>query len=464
MPRISKAEARDLSWRRGDLWYKLKPAQRRINDAFHASTARLFYGDCSRGIGKSYWAAVKCIEVALNCPHMFPRIFYAAATKTELKRFAIPAIDMMLSDCPDDLRPTFVKSELKYVFPHNGAEIHLIGLDKDPDGGRGNYCDLYIFEEAGFIDRLDYLYSSVVFPMAVRRQGSRIVMISTRPETPAHPLITEFLPKAMAENSYIMLTIDDNTMMTPAEKAEAQANSLNETTWLREYHCQSVTESSLHLCPEWRPEHEQKVARPSYFKQLHRYVAMDLGTKIDLTAILYGYYDRLTSTLHVEAEDEINGPEMTTPGVKHLVLTQERKLWESEPPYRRIADNDNPLLLQDLGALHGLNFAPTGKDELKAMVDQIRVMVKEGRLKVDPECKKTIGCLRYGLWDKHRKKFNRHPVYGHFDHFAALVYLVRNIDLHGGDPIALPGEKKKPSEATAIQKALFAASGLANDE
>ena len=35
--------------------------------------------------------------------------------------------------------------------------------------------------------------------------------------------------------------------------------------------------------------------------------------------------------------------------------------------------------------------------------------------------------MQFGIWDKNRKEFERSEDYGHFDHFAALMYLVRNL-------------------------------------
>ncbi len=72
----------------------------------------------------------------------------------------------------------------------------------------------------------------------------------------------------------------------------------------------------------------------------------------------------------------------------------------------------------------------TNKESLDAMVNEVRIMVGEGKIIIHPRCIKLIGCLKYGIWDKHRKEFARDKVYGHYDHFAALVYLVRNLAKH----------------------------------
>jgi hypothetical protein len=49
-------------------------------------------------------------------------------------------------------------------------------------------------------------------------------------------------------------------------------------------------------------------------------------------------------------------------------------------------------------------------------------------VRVSTRCKHLLGCLKYGVWDKNRKEFARSKAYGHYDHLAALIYLVRNLD------------------------------------
>jgi hypothetical protein len=57
-------------------------------------------------------------------------------------------------------------------------------------------------------------------------------------------------------------------------------------------------------------------------------------------------------------------------------------------------------------------------------------MVAEGRIIVHPRCKQLAGCLEFGVWDEKRRKFERTETLGHFDALAALIYLVRNLDVH----------------------------------
>lgn len=436
MPKYTKETAREIAWERGVLDYLLHAGQDKIEAAYKAITNKLFVANCSRRLGKTYWACKKAVEVALTCPLSNPRIKYASALKKDLKEFVIPSFDMIFEDCPPEDRPTYKASEEKYVFP-NGAEIQLVGLDKRPDGGRGNYCDLYIFEEAGMIKNLKYLYYSVVSPMIITRPGAKIIFISTPSVTPAHPFQT-FCELAESKGAYIELNIYENPLLTEDQIEEIKRECMEEggeSVWLREYMCQHVIDENLAVVPEWRQRFERAAHRPEYYEYLHKYVGMDLGTKVDLTAILYGYFDPKKQRLVIEYEDEMNGPKMTTPALVEMIRKREADIWPGEHPYRRIADNDNPLLIQDLGILHKMHFTATSKDNLHAMINEVRILVREGRLVVHPRCKKLIGCLRYGIFkDEKRKTFDKSDVYGHYDHLAALIYLVRNLDKYT-DPV-----------------------------
>lgn len=430
MPKLKPKAAREVLWSRGNLLWKLHAGQKVIEKAYSLVGRKLFVGNCARRFGKTFWACNKAVEHAIRCKNLLPRIKYAAATRLDLEEFALPSFEAILADCPETFRPQFIASKSKYRFPHNGAEIQLLGLDKRPDGGRGNYCDLYIFEEAGFIKDLEYLYGSVVAPMMVRRPGAKIIMISTPPPTPAHPF-QKFCEMAQSQDAYAELNIYANPLLTEKDIKEAHEECLDESQWLREYMCQFVVDMNKAIIPEWNEEYEKDIVRPDYFNHLHRYECMDLGVKIDLTAVLFGYYDPRMGDqglLVIEDEAEISGPKMTTLGLRDLIREKEAKLWGDKNVYKRIADSDNPLLVQDLGSLHGLYFIPTNKEQLHAMVNELRVFIKRGRLRISPKCKKLIGCLKYGIWNNKRSGFDRSKLYGHFDHLAALVYMVRNLN------------------------------------
>ena len=416
--------AKAALWSRGETLWKMHAGQMVIESAYQQVKAKLFVANCSRRFGKTYWVVKECDKVARTKEKA--RVKVATAFLTDLEEFIYPAFDKFFEDCPDDLRPVWNSTKKKFIYD-NGSEIQLIGLDRKPNGGRGNYCDLYVFDEAAFITNVSYIYSSVVVPMTMYREGARIIMISTPPKSPDHDF-KDFIIKAKAENAYVELDIYKNPMVTPEMITEYRKECLTETDWLREYMCQLVTDQTLAIVPEANKKDFKRAPIDENYKHYHKYNAMDLGVR-DLNVSLYGYYDFMRGKLVIERESVMNGPDMTTPKLAEQIKRDETELWGENPAvYKRVADNNNPLLLLDLGNIHGLYFHATSKDELHAMVNEMRVWVANNRVEIDESCQYLLGSLRYGLWNEKRTEFARSKVLGHYDAVAALMYLIRNID------------------------------------
>lgn len=432
-------------WRRGVLSWKYHKGQAVIDQAYQLVQHKLFLCNISRRFGKSYWAVTKALECALTTKDA--RIKIASAYLTDVEEFIVPAFRLVMNDMPEDIRPTFNTTKKKFTFA-NGAEIKIIGLDKNPDGGRGNYCDLFIFDEAAYIKNLSYLFSSVVVPATMYRPNAKVIMIST-PSDDAESEFPAFCEKAKQEEAYVELTILDNPMVTEEIIEEYRRECLTQEDFDREYMCKFVTSKNKAIIPEWDEKFAQEINKDEFTQYYHRYVSMDLGTK-DFTAVLFGYYDFKQARLVIEDELVMNGPEMTTELLKDAVIATELELWPNKKVYKRISDNNNPLLLQDLQSMHNLRFMATSKDELHAMINEVRLWVKAGRLKIAPKCKQLLGCLKFGVWTDKRDQFARSKVYGHFDALAALVYLIRNIDQHT-NPIPIT-HGFKPGDAYHIEQ------------
>lgn len=423
------SRANSILWSRNDLVYKFHAGQLVIHTAFKKVVAKLFVANCARRFGKTYWVACVCVMVARSISN--GRIKIASAFLKDVEEFIIPTFDLVMDDMPDELRPVWNSTKKKYRFS-NGAEIQLIGLDKNPNAGRGNYCDLYIFEEAGFIKNLNYLYSSVVIPMTMYRKNARVLMISTPPKSPDHDF-KDFCLKAKKENAYVELDIFKNPMVTPEMAAEYKKECLTETDWLREYLCQFATDQTSAIIPEMIDyDYSRGPVDEKSYQHYHKYVSMDLGVR-DLNLTLFAYYDFKRAKIVIEREHVMSGPEMTTPKLHKAVSEIELELWKDEngkarTPYKRVADNNNPLLLLDLGSVHGMFFHSTSKDSLHAMVNNLRVWIAQGRIEIDPSCKTLIDSLKYGIWNDKRTEFARSKTLGHYDAIASIMYLVRNID------------------------------------
>ena len=416
----------EAAWKSGDLRYKLHAGQRKIWETLLGASSKLFVVNCARQFGKSYLAVVYCCSKAVSTPKF--KIKYCSAFRDDLKEYIIPHFEAVLEDCPESMRPKWVASQNKYLFP-NGSEIKVIGLDKNPDGLRGNTIDLIMLDEAAFVSKLKYLYRSVIIPATMHRPKAKVLMISTPPESPDHDY-TEFALRARAEGNYALFDIYQNPMLSKEIIADLiiEAGGEESTDWKREYLCEFVVDENLAIVPEWRPDYEMNTPRPEHFQFYHKYVSMDLGIR-DLTVVLFAYYDFIRCKLVVKREHVVNGPKMTTDQLADDVRKIEKEVFLGYEPYLRVSDNNNLLLLNDLNIKHKIHFLPTSKDSLEAMVNNARLWVKDGKVEIDPSCQQLIGCLRYGIWMESRRDFARSPVYGHFDALAALIYLVRNVNV-----------------------------------
>ena len=311
---------------------------------------------------------------------------------------------------------------------NNGSEIKLIGLDRNPNSLRGNILDRIIIDEAGFVSNLDYIYSSIIIPATTHRPNCKVILISTPPSTPAHAFV-DFIQKAELEGGYACLDIYSNPLIDEAtvQRLMDESGGEKSTTWRREYLCMLEIDGNLAIIPEWKKDYVEARERDVYHQFYAKYVALDLGVK-DQTAGIFGYYDWLKGQLVIEDETSMSGSLMTTEKLRDQIKAKELELWGEKTPYLRVADNNNPLLLQDLSHLHGIHFVPTDKGSLEEMINAVKLMVNRGQIIVHPRCKQLTGCLQYGVWDKRRSQFAQSKVYGHFDHLAALVYLVRNLN------------------------------------
>ncbi len=424
--KITREQAIKELWYRGDLTYKLHKGQREVKKQLSSVEKQLFVANISRQWGKSFWSVTEAIGLAVKKPKA--RIKYATAFQTDLIEFIMPTFEIVLQDCPPNIRPRYKVQGGKWVFK-NGSEIKLVGLDKQPNSLRGNTIDLIIIDEAGFVSNLDYIYTSVIIPATTHRPDCKIIMVSTPPSTPAHAFV-DFIQKAELEGGYVKADIytnpriDDKTI----QRLKDESGGENSTTWKREYLCQIITDANSAIIAEWKQEYIQDRERDQYWQFYHKYVAMDLGVK-DQTAAIFAYYDFKRAQLVVEDEFVMNGVMMTTERLKTKLQATEKEVFgENVNPYLRISDNNNPLLIQDLSHLHGIHFLPTDKGTLEEMINALKIMVHRGQIIVKPKCKQLIGCLQYGVWDKRRIKFAQSKTYGHFDALAALVYLVRNLN------------------------------------
>lgn len=323
-------------------------------------------------------------------------------------------------------RPKWNGLEAAYVFP-NGSMIHVAGVNNGhEDDLRGTDADLAIVDEAAFVDNLTYLTESVLVPQLINT-GGKLVMSSSSPLTPAHEF-AEYIQQAKLGGYYSNFDIHqaDYSSELVAEFCK-EAGGAKSTTWRREYLNELIVDTEFSIIPEMAGYNYARGPVSEHYDLLHKYNAMDLGVR-DLNVNLFAYYDFERAKLVIERELVMSGPEMTTPKLHAEIEKIEKELWQGKEPYKRIADNNNPLLLLDLGSIHNMFFHSTSKDALHAMVNAVRVWIAQGRIEIDSSCRVLIDSLKYGIWNDNRSEFSRSKTLGHYDAVAALMYLVRNID------------------------------------
>lgn len=439
------------SWETGDLSGKLRPVQRRMREAMRGALAGgineralKFIFHCSRRLGKTFLMLVDALEIGLtekNVPLKF-----AGPTREQIKNIARPIFSEITQDCPSGLKPVWRAQDHRYTFPRTGADLVMEGCSNGHEENlRGVACRKgYVDEAQGFKKNLRYVVQDILMPQLISTGGS-LVIAGTSPKTPVHDFV-RLIQEAHGRGHYVTFPIwDAGYPQDVVEKFCEEAGGATSTTWRREYLCELVVDEASSIIPEWKTDYERPPLKDEYFPFWTKYTAMDIGGRRDRTAGPIGWYDFRRAKLCIGGEFGIAPADMTTQRIADTVKRREVDIFGSTPlkwaapgvsgGLVRVADNNNEILLKDLGTVHSLHFAPTRKDTLEAMVNQVRLWVGTGKIEVDPSCTELIGCLRYGIWNDKRTEFERfnedseaHKLYGHFDALAGLIYMVRNVD------------------------------------
>jgi hypothetical protein len=440
---LSKEKAIAELFAAGIVNWKLKPEQRKMYDKLYATDSNIFVINCSRRLGKSFFLCLVADEYARQNPDS--SIKYAAPSKRQVRQIIRPLFTKILRGCPQELKPWWDTMDSCYIYP-NGAKISIVGCDKNNiESLRGEESDLGIIDEAGIIQEdLHYIVKDIIMPQTLTVTSKhplarKIILASTPPTTPAHAFVS-YVSEAQCsgKDNYVHMTIYDNSLINRPKILEYARDAgclvkdgeivRMSTTFRREYMAEIVTEEAYAILPEFNQDTADElckvVDRPPYFDA---YVAMDIGL-VDLTVVLFGYWDFARAKLIIEDEVVLNYRDgLNTKLLVEAIKSKEQELWQHRPPYLRIMD-DNHIMCQDLSMLHNLNFIVTDKDNKEAAVNAVRLMVHSKSLIIDPKCKTLIAHMKYGVWDKNKRKFDRSGEFGHFDAIDALVYMVRNIN------------------------------------
>lgn len=436
-----EAVTREKLWRSGIVHHNFHATQMAIYEQMVMSTSPIFVINSARQLGKSFFLCGYALEFALQKKNA--KICYLASTAKAVKKIIIPRIRDLLKDCPKELQPKYKINEQVYVFKHNGSEIHIAGTDAErAENLRGQNFHLIICDEAGFMDRLDYVVSSILTPMTSTTNG-RIILSSTPPESPDHPF-KEFVEDAITNKAYAKMTIYDNPLLDDDDIAKLMklAKGPDSVAWKREYLAEFITDTEKAVIPEASEElltsitkevvkyhegpikNDKQILRPPFFDA---YTVADLGYT-DNTGIVFAYWDFMEARLVIEDEALFNKPNTKT--IANIVLQKEEELWNAKKPYGRYCDGDL-ITVSDLGTLHNVPFKITRNDQLEAAVNAMRIFVADKKIIISPKCKNLLSQMHNAIWNTSRSSFARSGTSsGHFDLVAALMYLIRNVQRH----------------------------------
>lgn len=437
LPEISALEAKNELWRRGILSWKLDQNQKDLYTLFHDSEHKIQTWLLARRSGKTYTLVVLAFEMCLRTPRTIVK--FVAPTRLQVQTIIRPLIQQITEDCPKDLIPDFKTQDFIYYFS-NGSELQLAGSEAgNAEKLRGGSSNLAIIDETQDVSDLDNVVKSILLPTTLTTKG-KILMAGTPPKATDHEFV-KYIEEAENKGSLIKRTIYDNPRITK-EDIEEQLNhySLREKAeeFRREYLCEIIKDQSISVIPEFNEDLEKIIIKewpkPPYFDC---YVSMDLGA-VDLTAVLFGYYDFRASKIIIEDElvVDFSKENMNIETLTNLIKQKEESLWtnvltnEIKKPYLRVSDI-NPIVTQEIAVKsHGqISFMPTRKDDKEAAINNMRALLGGQKVIIHPRCVNLIRHLRNVKWAsaKNRNTFGRSPDNGHYDLVDALIYFCRSI-------------------------------------
>lgn len=406
------------SWSRGEISWKLRPEQREVKHQIEEANKQLVVGNISRRFGKSFILVTIALERAIKGKE---NIRYGAAFKEDLTEFILPAFELILQDCPPELRPRYIESKKVWIFA-NGSRIKLIGLDKNPNGLRGNALALIIIDEAGFVSRLMYVYTSIVIPATMKQKNIKILIFSTPPESPEHYFV-KLIDKAKASPAGLYLEMDIDTIsdLTPEERKRVldEVGGEESDTAQREFFCKIKIDKTRALAPKFDETIHIKAYDPQHVAWN---VFGDTGAK-DKTVFLRVGYCHETGT--VVFREEFSPPPRTP--TSQIVEGYKERFSKPESPALPLVLDATEQLAIDYASL-GLPSSKPAKDDFEAGILLLNNAFFKNQVIIHPDCELLIQTLKGGMLTKNRTDFERTEALGHCDAAAAAIYALRGVD------------------------------------
>lgn len=436
-----KEKAIEKLWEMGVLDFLLTPPQKDIKKGILEDDNKISVVLCARRLGKTFLMCTLAVEECLKNPNVVVK--YAFPKSNSAKKMLMPVMRKVLETCPPHLKPEYMVAEKVFRFKHNNSEIQISGTDNgNIENLRGGDSHLNIVDEAGFCSDLTYGVRSVLGPTTKITKG-RTILVSTPSRSENHDFIADWVLPYKSEGRIRTYTIYDNPQFNQEAIQEALSeypDGENDPSFRREYLCEIIRDVNKTILPSFSEQKEKIIVTDNYERPVFcdKYVSLDVGG-VDLTAVLFGYYDYERATLVIEREficDGTTNSAILAENIKRI----EKELWTNPidksvlPPYMRISDNNNKILLTDLQKLHNLSFSCTKKDNKQAAINSLDVAIQQERIIIHPSCVHTVYHAKYAEWNnaqtsfKHMKDSPSGKIKGgHADALDALLYMHRSV-------------------------------------
>jgi len=410
-------------WRRGDIgMYYILPHQKSLYSLIKSTERDIVVPNISRRFGKSTICVTYSFE---ECIKRRQDVRYATAFLVDVEEFIKPICDQLLATCPDNVRPEYRESKKTFYFP-NGSRFKLVGLDKNPNGIRGNAIDILIIDEAAFVSNLEYLYKSIIVPATADRKF-KIIFPSTPPLTPNHFWVQELIPKAKLRGTYLELTLDDNTSLDDQEKQRLieEVGGRQSTTARREFYCEIIRDPELVIIPEFDPLRVMKpITLPEFY---HPLTVIDFGGSMDKHGVIVCFWDFKRAKFCVYREALLNKNTPSSHIRANAARIEKDVRWPNDE-VTRIGDAPEQLRIDLLA--EDFYCAPPQKEKgsVKANINAVRLAMLKDEIEIDHCCEKLKLTLEYGTWLPTKEDWQRTEDLGHLDLLAALLYAYRHVD------------------------------------
>ena len=183
-----------------------------------------------------------------------------------------------------------------------------------------------------------------------------------------------FIAPREEEGRLVKFTVHDSPMVDAKKVIEIISRypgGESNAQFRCEYLCEVLTQRDAMVVPEFTPEVQHMVVvdneRPTFCDY---YTACDPAF-VDLTGVLFSYYDFKKAAIVIEDELVMNGEEMTTDSLAQEIKKKEKEVYKhptskfTSEPFVRYIDNNNLILVNDLHRLHSITFIPSKKTTKK---------------------------------------------------------------------------------------------------